>query len=653
MQHYTEFKLFSLKLGRLKVAPYIFTLDLETTSIKESKESFVYIWMVGIDNNIYYGRTLNELKTFIIMINTSLKGKEAYMYIHNLGYDFHFLLNIFKFEDVFSRKAHKPMKARIEGTTINLRCTYLLTGHSLKDLSDNYNLPIKKLELDYNVYRDTNTVLTEEELDYCKNDCLVLYHYIKEVELKRWGKLDKIPLTKTGKVRKEFKEHLGRSSQFFASDNRHTSSQGLEVHLKLSKAFTGGYIHANDDLVDTTLTNVESWDKTSSYPYVMLTEKFPTGAFYKMLQPDLDRINTHEAFILKLRITDIITINKFPYLSYSKLDSSYDEELDNGRLVSADWIEITCTEIDFELIKECYQYESIEVLEMWVSPKAYLPKKFVTYIIELGKRKILNSIAYDNEPTTKNKQKLQDSKTDFNSTYGMLVTNNLRDDVILEGGQWSYNPMDLDRLAKEIQRKEDNKEYDMFPYAWGVWITAYAKYNLLHILYSNPQVEVCYIDTDCYKFRDIEENLDLKNAISVYNGNTEIKLKKIFTKYDLPLEDFNLLSSLGKFKYEGTYKEFRTLGSKKYCFRDNEGVLELRHSGFSRTAVEDLNDDINNFKDGFHIVNTGITLTHYNDNQSIPHNKYGVYLEEVEATFSKMSLVGASERVRSDYYLGL
>lgn len=84
-----------------------------------------------------------------------------------------------------------------------------LSNTALKNLSDNYNLPVKKLvgDLDYSIIRNCHTPLTEKELAYCENDCLVLYHYIKfEKETNK-----DLPLTYTGHVRQELKSKLDKS----------------------------------------------------------------------------------------------------------------------------------------------------------------------------------------------------------------------------------------------------------------------------------------------------------------------------------------------------------------------------------------------------------------------------------------------------------
>lgn len=50
---------------------------------------------------------------------------------------------------------------------------------------------------------------------------------------------------------------------------------GMEEFNMLQRAFAGGFTHANAEYTDEIMYNVDSYDFTSSYPYVMIAEKYP------------------------------------------------------------------------------------------------------------------------------------------------------------------------------------------------------------------------------------------------------------------------------------------------------------------------------------------------------------------------------------------
>lgn len=212
----------------------IYTLDIETTNYfikngnvcnsldydnltEEEKEdvipmSTMYIWMVGVNSEVYYGRTYKELYIFLNTIDLYVgKNIKKFMYIHNASFEFQFLKNFFDFNEVIARKAHKVMSFKFCDFNIEVRCSYILSNCSLDKLGNIYNLDLKKQigSLDYYKIRHYKTPLTEQELKYCEYDCLVLYLYIKK-ELETYKELKNIPLTYTGHVRGELKNVINK-----------------------------------------------------------------------------------------------------------------------------------------------------------------------------------------------------------------------------------------------------------------------------------------------------------------------------------------------------------------------------------------------------------------------------------------------------------
>lgn len=209
----------------------IYTFDIETTSFlilngkqiraneysnlseKEKDEaiamSTMYIWMFSINENVYYGRTFIEFRAFLERLEYYVSDVKKYVYVHNLAYEFTFMQNEFDFDYVFARKSRKPLMCKLKDYNIVFKCSYFLSNLSLDNLAKVYKLPVKKLigNLDYNLIRHYNTELTEKEKMYCKNDCLVVYEYIKFL-LKKYETLINIPLTSTGFVRRELKEKV-------------------------------------------------------------------------------------------------------------------------------------------------------------------------------------------------------------------------------------------------------------------------------------------------------------------------------------------------------------------------------------------------------------------------------------------------------------
>ena len=298
MKYWTEFNShFADLVGRNKqVDNTIYTFDIETTSYlildgkqipaikyldltKDEQEnaqfkSCMYIWQFSINKDVYYGRTWEELKSFLIRLNFYNPHRKL-VFIHNLSFEFQYLKEIFSLTHILARKMRKVMKCELEEFNIEFRCSLFLSNCKLEKLPDLYKLTVEKQvgSLDYNLQRHAGTHLTEKELKYCEYDCLVLYEYIKK-ELETYKKIDKIPLTSTGHVRRELKTRVSRD---FAYKNYVKKAINIDPHIYnlLLGAFMGGYTHSNWTKTDMILENVDSFDFTSSYPYILTCFPMP------------------------------------------------------------------------------------------------------------------------------------------------------------------------------------------------------------------------------------------------------------------------------------------------------------------------------------------------------------------------------------------
>ena len=602
----------------------IFTFDTETTSLFRFKDGrtipfdktkdktfykqlekvgICYIWSFSWNEKVFYGRYLHEFKIFIDKIYKIIEDKFLYIWVHNLSYDFQFLLNVLKFENVFARETHKVMKCQVENTNIIFRDSYILTNMSLDSLSKNFNLPTKKLVgiYDYTLMRHNETKLINREFDYIEHDNLALYEYMK-IELKRYIKMEKIPLTATSKVRLDFQQHLKdvekipeRKKYSIMNWKRKVAflTPELDQFKKLVKCFSGGYTHANSYHSCKVFKLVNSYDFTSSYPYVMLTEKYPCEPFAEC-KPDLDKMDfENKAYILKVEFTNLTCISNNTYISFSKCDEIKGFKLDNGRVDSAKHLIITCTEQDYITITNNYTSEQVKIISSMNARKKYLPYEFTSYVLELFNDKTQLKGVDGQEEMYSFK------KACVNSCYGMCVTNTIKDEVeLLSNGEWIKHELS-DNDISELLDEQAFKNKNLLPYSWGVWITAYARRNLWSII-EKIDSDVIYCDTDSIKF--INDHIDI---IKEYNKEVTAKINRVCQITKLDASKFH---DLGQFDHDGLYSEFKTLGAKKYAFRyekeyaakkNKDTNLHITVSGVSKKGATALNEDINNFKEKF------------------------------------------------------
>lgn len=570
---------FVKKLGKEKIS-YLnipVSLDIETSSFYNNKQKvgLPYIWQICIEESTVYGRTFEELLKFLDRLKAYFNiniNNRIIIYIHNLSYEFQFINPYFKWNKVFSIDERKPLFGITEDG-IEYRCSYLLSGYSLEKLADQlHEHEIKKLvgNLDYNIIRTPLTKLTDEELEYCFNDVRIVCAYIQEC-INTEGNIAKIPLTKTGYVRR-----YCRNACFYV-DNSH---RGKENNIKIKKyqklinrlwlepveyallkqAFMGGFTHASNTKANKIIKNVKSYDFASSYPAVMVMEKFPMG---KGREIEVENFSESDLYWYMARYCCLITLKLYDLeeaiyyehpLSSSKCHDLKDCLEDNGRVISLKEATITITEQDFYILKKFYNFD-YELINLVIYQKDYLPKDLVLAILKL----------YSDKTSLKGiQEKIVEylvSKGMLNATYGMAVTDIVRDEINFIT-DWTVDPPDLEEQIKKYNH--DKKRFLSYP--WGVWVTAYARKNLFNGIVECGE-DYIYADTDSIKLINYIKH---DAWFQKYNEKLRERLQQIATEREIDFELFEpktikgIKKLIGVWEDEGVYDRFKTLGAKRY-----------------------------------------------------------------------------------------
>ncbi len=676
---------FEIKGKKKQYDSTIYTFDIETTSfiidkrnnniypavdylsfkdIKNCDEfidygSCMYIWMLGINEDVYFGRTWEELDDFLNMIN-NVSGLKKYFFVHNLSYEFQFFRKYFKIGKVLSRKTRKVMRCTMLDYNIEFRCTYYMSNTSLEKLADDYDLDIKKLtgNLDYDKLRNPFTVLDDKELSYCENDCLVVYKYIIK-ELDTYKELKNLPLTSTGHVRKDLKRRV-LYNRYYTSVVSKAVNIDPHIYNLLVDAFAGGYTHGNYYYVDEILEALESYDYTSSYPYVMVTHKFPMTKFRKCDLQSLDDLNPHFGYLLVLHMENGRSSYFNTFLSSSKVKNLRGATYDNGRLIKFSECDYICTDIDAKIIKDCYNKDgnlTITIKEAYYSKLGYLPKSLINFILD----KYEDKTKYKNVPGKESVYAL--AKSLFNSIFGMTVTNEIRADV-----EYCDDWMPERDLSNEeiIEKLLEQEKRGFLSFSWGVWVTAYARNNLIRNIMKLDEYAV-YSDTDSIKLLPGFN----KQVIIDYNNYVKIKIKKASDDLKIPYDRFQPVDCkgekhlLGLFDHDASYTRFITQGAKKYAYeyidKDGTNKMGITVSGVPKCGVKCLSS-LEDFRDGFtftydvinkHMISyidedQYINLVDYQGHEYLVKDKSGACLLPTNYTLGKSEiyniLVQSSDR---------
>lgn len=556
---------------------------------------YVWQWAVGTDL-VVYGRTWDEFNEFIALLVKTLElseQKRIVCYCHNLAYETQFIKHYFKIFNVLATKPYKPIRYTTSAG-IEFRCSYLLTQQSLDTLSKNYNLKyFKKAHYNYKLMRNSKTKLTPSELDYIFSDVLAVNEYIA-IEMQTYKKISMIPNTATAKVRIQTRQNTVAMTHSGGTDN----SGAIEYQelmqcctlepdeLRLAhQCYTGGLTHSNALNTNMTLYNVGSQDFTSSYPAVMvLSNEFPIGkgtrvkkvnkqCFYHLLE--------HYALLFNVTFFNIKPKTYEQIISVHKCINITGEVSNNGRVVTADALQIALNHVDFKLISKFYSWDAMVINDLYYYPKGYLPKKFVLSVLDYYELKTTLKGVHSEDGTAE--QNYQRYKGYVNALYGMCCLYPAKCSIkIDDNGQWIEEEPDFDKCVEKY-----NKDKGRFlSYLWGITISSLAKFNLCVYGILPLGKDYVYADTDSVKYLHPEQHEDIFDD---YNFMLSLKIQRVAQKRKIPLSKFvpqtpaGVKCPIGFWTNEGIYQRFRTCGSKRYI-TEKDGKIDITVAGLNKKA---------------------------------------------------------------------
>lgn len=587
--------------------PASFDIETYSTYKKGRKFATMYVWQFGLNGSVIIGRTWNDFLELLDLIRAHIDvnlRQRLIIYVHNLGYEFQFMRKWIKWhtlkdgnQAIFSLKERRPIYALSEAG-FEFRCSYILSNYSLLYLGSKmlFKYKVEKLvgDLDYTKPRNFLTPLTEQEIAYCVNDVRVVMSYIQE-QIEQYGNIARIPLTNTGRVRQFTRDYVNGSYTSNLVERKKISCHYYDIMTALQitsqkeydmckGAFAGGFTHANGFKVGEDIYNVGSADLTSSYPAVMVMDYYPMSRakYVSTLTNDefLD-LASEKCCIFLLTLYDVV--QKFDYESYISVsrcvEISENHVENNGRVVSADYLSIPCTEIDFEIIAKVYDLNKYnwKVSSIYYYERGYLPRDLIKAIlIQYGKKTKLKGV--DGKEVEYN-----NGKNMQNSMYGMIVTDIVRDEIIYNIAGW-----DKDRASAVDNLVDYNHSFNRFLfYPWGIYVTAHARHNVWEAIFEFGE-DYVYCDTDSVKGENFDKHLDF---FKQYNDNITSKLCRMCAHYQIPWDEVAPKTIKGKEKpigfwdIEKPYKQFKTLGAKRYLYEYENGEFNMTVAGVNKTVA--------------------------------------------------------------------
>ena len=596
--------------------------DIETTTLRKIKQSIMYVWQwyfVDLETEkslLVYGRTWDQWLNCCAICTAALPQDSRLVVLdHNLSYEHQFMSEYVELdpEDVFATDVREIVKETIYGS-LEFRCTLRHSNASLSTYTRQWHVKHQKLsgdEFDYNKVRYPWTPLTDQELLYAFHDVIGLVEAYR-AEMAYWhDSLYTVPMTSTGYVRRICKKEWARINYY----DRMDWIPSLDMLERLHLAFRGGDTHASryhatpPDADSAVINeNVQSWDRASSYPDVLVNCRYPLGQWYsytkgnEWIEADqidyligLDKAVLMEAHFkgLELRVSSW----EMPYIPKDKLLYFDNIVNDNGRILKADHASIMITDVDWEIIKREYKWSKVYFSNVRYCRYRLLPDYFRDVVKSFfeDKTRLKGSPEGSFEEIEYNLKKQL-----LNALYGMAAQWPIKSSVYYYHGEWlteveyeaQKKAQELGRVKltekelAELDQELKSDKWDHYhkrafvPYQVGVWTTAHARLELHRALWAvrdpgsnQHKARPIYCDTDSVKF--------------VGEASME-DLNEFYRRRSLASGAWADSSSgkryyMGVYDYEYTASKLATMGAKKYCYvKEGETNIHVTIAGVNK-----------------------------------------------------------------------
>ena len=512
------------------IFPMIFSCDFETTTDPNDCRVWGYgIHAVGKDDFICG----NSLDNFMVWCRLHPK---ATLYFHNLKFDGEFIIHWLlshKFQHVKDKRDNRPNtfntlisdKGMFYSIEINwdneinpgknnrtkFYDSLKVLPFSVDKVAKAFDLPISKLKIDYNEYREPGHILTQQEVDYIKNDVAII---AKALHILFNQKLNK--MTQGSNALADYKKVIGKKhfEKWFP-----ILDYGADKQIRQS--YKGGFTYLNPRFKEKDLDKGIVLDVNSLYPSVMYDCLLPYGepvAFTGRYKKDTD----YPLYTQMISCSFRIKKNHIPTIQIkNNLAFRPTEYLENS---SGEEIVLTLCNPDLSLFLQHYDVFNLEWLGGWKYKASN--GMFAKYIDKWYKVK--------EQATLEGNAPLRTlAKLMLNALYGKFGTNpNVRSKI-------PY--LDENGLVKYKLGEKETRDPVYIPVA--TFVTSYARYKTIS---SAQKVydRFIYADTDSLHLNgtDIPECLDVHPT------------------------------RLGAWKHESTFEKARFLRQKTYIEQINEKI---------------------------------------------------------------------------------
>jgi len=559
-----------------------FAADFETCNAVENiRECYTRVWLWDVFDPVFrIHYTGSEINTFC---NWLFKQKGCILYFHNLKFDGAFLINHllqngFMIDD---SGADKTISTLITDRLVWYTFTVYFNGHkyqfrdsakkitgSLEQAAIDFDLPIRKGEIQYDLFRDESYKATKEEISYIHGDTEILADILKyyyENQMKS--------LTNASDAMKTYKEMIGEVAyaHYFPVVEK-------EIDDFIRRSYKGGFCYLNPKFANKFLHNIYCYDVKSMYPSVMAFKPLPYGQPVHYIGK-YEKDNQFPLYIQEIEVNCDLKSGHIPSIqtkSYFSTKLNYLKSTDE-RLIS-----LVLTSLDLERLLKDYNIHEIRYVQGY---------KFRSSL-DLFKEYVLKF--YELKEKSKGALK-QLYKIFLNSLYGKFAMMTERSQAF---------PMILDGTNKFL--KSEKEIVDATYTAVASFITAWARNKLLSAIYKNIK-QFVYCDTDSIQLIAPAVGLDLGKKLGQFN------LEHGYYNGKEPITQISIAKYLGQKCYIlGENKDGKILEIKKIAGAPSKVKEEINFKNFRYNFTSDASlypkFRLKNVKGGVVLVPTTFTI---------------------------------------------
>lgn len=546
-----------------------YAADFETTTDENDCRVWAYS-LCNVDDytDFRYGNNIDDFIEFCAYSRENYK-----LWFHNLKFDIIYLLN-YLFTHNFRWIESSKDKADNTFTTLitDMGQVYSITiyftvkknyvnkvdiydslkifpNFSVERVAEGFNLPIRKLEIDYDEHRPVGHVLTGQEIDYIRNDVEIMARALKEMFDRGLTKM-----TIASDAFNNFKDN------FIVGFRKKFPILPPEVDKDIRRSYKGGFTYLNDVWAEKPVGNGITLDVNSLYPSCMCSPyPLPYGRpqfFQGKYEPDIK----YPLYVQTLTCRFEIKKGKIPSIqvkhSLSFMPNEYIKSSKGERIT------LNLTKPDYELFLEQYNVEEIEYVGGWKFKSAV--GLFDDYIQYWTEQKIKAG-------KEGNKPLRQIAKLMLNSLYGRLG---------LSGTARQKAPyLNSEGIVRFSLLPEETR--DTVYVAAAAFITAYGRCKTIRTSQAIRDFTLKKYGQDRYYYSDTD---------SIHATLSDEDLEEL--KDTIEIDDFKL----GYWSKEAEFTRAMYIRQKCYI-EEVEGKLEVTVAGLPKYLAPLITFE--NFKKGF------------------------------------------------------